>query len=362
MGNIRQRLRRLRAVLRRRKLDGLVATNVHNVRYLSGFSGEDSALLVGLKGCVLVTDSRYTETAEKELGPCGIAVHQRKKSLVEALAAQVRRRRLRRVGFEAADMSVDLHGRLCEEVKRAELRPTVGLVRELRQIKDASEIRRIREAVRVAEEGLRATLGRVRPGVTEKDVATELDHQMRRLGAEESAFPLIVAAGERASLPHARPTGRKLAGGEAVLIDWGARLEFYNSDLTRVFFLGTIPRGWQSRYDAVLRAQEAALQAVRPGVVARTVDGAARRALKRRRLANRFGHGLGHGVGLEIHENPGLNNQSETELKPGMVFTVEPGIYFPDWGGIRIEDMVLITSCGKEVLTRFEKQATQLVI
>ena len=362
MTNIERRLRKLRVVLRKQKLDALVVSNEHNVRYLSGFTGDDSALLVSGEESALVTDSRYTEQAEKEVCPHGVEVVERKKSVVETLGTLVRKRKLAGVGFERYDATVNFHTRLSDSMKRATLRPTERLVEGLRETKDASEVRAVRQAVHVAEEGLRATLPIIHPGVTEKDIAAELEYQMRKQGADASAFPIIVAGGERASLPHARPTERRIQAGEAVLIDWGARLEFYNSDLTRVLFLGTIPPKWRKRYEVVLRAQSAALRVIRKGVMTRTVDRAAREVFKRRRLARRFGHGLGHGVGLEVHEAPGLNRSSESKLKPGMIFTVEPGIYFPDWGGIRVEDMVLIKRTGVEILTQFEKQSDQVVI
>lgn len=362
MGNTRPRLGRLRARLRREKLDALIVTNVHNVRYLSGFTGEDSALLVGPRECLLVTDSRFTEAAEKETGPNGIAVFERKKSLAESLGKLVKKWGAKGVGFEGASMTFDFHRRLSGFLKPGMLRPTERWVEGLRVVKDAAEIRAIRRAIAAAEEAMQAALPAIRPGTSEMDVAAELDHQMRKRGAQASAFPTIAAAGERASLPHACPTRRKLKAGEALLLDWGARLEFYNSDLTRVLFLGTIPRSWQERYDAVLGAQQAALRQVRPGAKAKTVDRAARNSLRKKRLAKRFGHGIGHGVGLEVHEDPGLNSRSEARLQAGMVATVEPGVYFPGWGGIRIEDMVLVTPGGKEILTRFDKDASRMVI
>ncbi|MEW6357454.1 MAG: Xaa-Pro peptidase family protein [Planctomycetota bacterium] len=362
MANITQRLHKFRAILHREKLDALIVSNVNNVRYLSGFTGDDSILFVAEGETVLVTDSRYTEQAGKEAGPHGVEVVERKKSLVEALGVLVKSKRLKKVGFESGSTTVDFHKRLSDSLKGATLHPTGRLVERLREIKDASEITTIRQAIRAAEEGLRAALPSIRPGVAETDIAAEIEHQMRKRGADAGAFPIIVAGGERASLPHARPTGRRIRAGEAVLIDWGARLEFYNSDLTRVFFLGTIPPVWKRRYEIVLRAQSAALKVIRKGVMTKTVDRAARNVFKARRLAKRFGHGVGHGVGLEVHEAPGLNRSSESKLKPGMIFTVEPGIYFPDWGGIRIEDMVLITKRGAEVLTRFEKHPNQVII
>ncbi|NOZ21110.1 MAG: aminopeptidase P family protein [Planctomycetes bacterium] len=362
MADIERRLRKLRALLRREKLDALIVSNEHNVRYLSGFTGDDSVLLVAREAAVLVTDSRYTEQAGKEVFPYGLEVVERKKSIAEALGVLVGKYGAAGVGFEGCNATVDFHKHLTDAMKRVALRPTMRLVEGLREIKDASEVKTVRRAVRAAEEGLRSTLPSIRPGVTEQDIAAELEYQMRKQGADASAFPIIVAGGERASLPHARPTKRRIRPGEAVLIDWGARLEFYNSDLTRVFFLGTIPSDWKKRYEIVLQAQRAALKVIRKGVMTKTVDRAARDVFKKRRLAKRFGHGLGHGVGLEVHEAPGVNRSSESKLKPGMIFTVEPGIYFPEWGGIRIEDMVLVKRTGVEVLTNFEKQFNQVVI
>jgi len=356
---IRQRLVRLREVLAGARVDALLVTSVPNVTYLSGFTGDDSALLVTARGSILITDSRYTEQAG---GECPEArIHEHRKGLLRAAAALVRRRRLARLGFEGSIP----HGwylQLRAGLGARRLVVQEGLVERHRQVKDAGEVARIRRALAVAQSWWGGRRRLMRPGRTEREVAAELVHAMCRRGAQGEAFPSIVAVGGRASLPHAQPSGRRLSPERPVLVDWGAAVGSYKCDLTRVLAPSRITGRFREVYGTVLEAQEAALAAVRPGVTAESVDAAARRVIARAGYGKQFGHGLGHGVGLEVHELPRIRKRDGTILQPGMVFTIEPGIYLPGRIGVRIEDMVLVTRRGCEVLSSLPKRLEDVTL
>ncbi len=360
---IHGRLRKFRAGMREAGLDGFLVTDEENVRYLSGFAGDESWLYVPLRGRTrLLTDFRYVEEAGATCVGAAVVDCQRKKaSRFELVAAEAARSRRRapRMGVERAAMSVaELAAlkRACGRArKRWKIAPRPGAVEELRVIKSPAEVRLILKALRIQEEAYRK-LGRwLKPGVTELFCAARLEYEMKMLGADAAAFPIIVAEGPRASLPHAAPTSRKLRARSALLVDWGARYRYYNSDLTRVFFPGSIRPGIRRIYEIVLEAQRAAIDAVRPGVSCREVDAAARDRIADAGYGRAFGHGTGHGLGLRIHEGPRLNRKSEQVLEPGMVVTVEPGIYLPGKLGVRIEDDVLVTPRGRRVLSRLPK-------
>jgi Xaa-Pro aminopeptidase len=348
-----RRAKLLRA-LKREKLDGLLVTNVHNVRYLTGFTGDDGILLVRPEETVLITDSRYAEQAEGEAPSVRLVV--RRRGLMLTAGRLARREGIGRLGVEAREMPLASFDDLKANAGPVELRRTAGLVERLRAVKDATEIEAIRRAARIAEEAFEALVPQLRPGMTEMEAARRLDRGMEDRGAAGPAFPTIVAAGERSSLPHAPPTGRRLKRGEAVLFDWGARFGLYHSDLTRVLFLYRIPKLFRRLYPIVLEAQKRALGRLKAGRTAGAVDAAARDYLKSRRHRKHFGHSLGHGVGLEVHEAPSLAPGAETKLKAGMVVTVEPGVYLPGRGGVRIEDLVLVTRRGYESLTSTSKR------
>jgi Xaa-Pro aminopeptidase len=242
----------------------------------------------------------------------------------------------------------------------ASLKPLAGAVETLRMTKSPAEVENIRKSVRVNSEAYARTLRRVRLGMRERDIAAELDYQMRLHGAEKPAFDTIVAAGVRTALPHAQPTGRRLEENDLLLIDMGACLDGYMSDMTRMAFLGPPTKRVKMLYDAVLEAQMTAIEAVRPGVTSAQVDGAAREVLKRHGLDRHFVHSTGHGLGLEIHESPRIGKKDQTKLTAGMVITIEPGAYIDSFGGVRIEDTVLVTANGCEILTPTTKEFVHL--
>ena len=356
-----RRRERLARGLRRRKMDSLLISSVNNVRYLSGFSGDDSFLLLTRYRSILITDGRYATQAAEEMD--GVDVRVRKGGIIAESARLARRLGLRRLGFEARAMLVAQYSLLTRELGgKCEAVATEGVVEALRECKSREEVKAIRRAIAVAEAAIGEVAPKIRVGVSERALAAELDAAMRRLGADGPAFQTICAAGKRAALPHAHPTDRKIAEGEPVLFDWGARLDLYNSDLTRVFFVSRIPARWRRLYEAVLEAQLRAIRAVRAGRTTGEVDAAARRSLRKRRCARYFSHGLGHGVGLDVHEAPALRDGGSKPLASGMVVTVEPGVYLPGIGGIRIEDMVLVQPQGCRVLTDVPKSIETIVV
>ena len=355
------RLAALREAMARRRIDALLVTNVENIAYLSGFTGGDSALLISARSQYIVTDFRYVEQAAQECPHFGL-IQQRKGGVLKAAAGKINQLHTKTLGFEGSCLSVVQHGELKTGLKAAQLKKAAGIVENLRLVKSSDEVKAIRAAIRAAEQGYRDTLSRLKPGMTEREAAAELGYQMRKSGADKEAFDLIVAAQERASLPHARPTDKRLAAGNLVLFDWGSRAAGYCSDMTRVAFLGRIPRKFRNIYAIVLEAQLAAIDKVAPGVAASSVDAAAREIIGKAGYADNFGHSTGHGVGLNVHEGPRIGMRSDIKLSEGMVFTVEPGIYLPGEGGVRIEDMVRVSAHGAEVLTHIPKDIGHSIV
>jgi len=344
-----------------------------DVGYLSGFTGDDSFLLMGEAGrgdssrpaqwVCLITDGRYSEQANKECR--GIEVHVHRGQLPEAVAALLKGRRVRRLAVQAEHLTLQRRSVLEKGLKGKSLVGIDDLVKDLRQIKDAVEVKAIRKAIRVAENAFRTLLaGGLRGfvGRTERQVAAELDYQMRLAGADRPAFETIVAAGAHGSLPHYRPGETRIRRGQPVLIDWGARVQGYCSDLTRVVLLGRIPPKLVRIYQVVLRAQAAGMAAVRPGISGKTADAAARKVVEAAGYGQQFVHGLGHGLGREVHEGPSLGRFSGMRLRAGMVVTVEPGIYLPGVGGVRIEDDVLVGSDGQRRLSSLPRALAAMTL
>lgn len=336
------------------KLDALVVTSLHNVRYLTGFSGSNGAVVLYRKRPpVLLTDPRYTVQSRQQV-TCRVAIV--KGSLLKGIVQELDRTRTSRVGFERDHLTV---GQLDCLRARGTLVPTTVLIEGLRMIKDAGEVEKIRASVDCNSRALEAALKRFKAGMRESEFAAEIDYQSRKLGADGPSFDTIVAAGERAALPHAHP-GPGLITPGILLIDMGAFLDGYASDMTRMLHVGRATPKYKRAYRAVLEAQLAAVDAVKPGVTTHAVDRAARSTLKRHGLDREFVHSTGHGLGLEIHELPRIGRKDTTVLEAGMTITIEPGIYIEGWGGIRIEDTVLVTATGCEVLTPTSKELREL--
>ena len=342
--------------LREKKLHVLIVSSPANVRYLSGFTGSNGVLLLAEDAAVLYTDPRYEIQAAQE-SDCKVRVVRGAGGLLPALMQTVKRKRWKHIGFEKAHLKYGDYEALKEHLRLgASLEPASGIVEQERMVKSDEEIQRIRRSVETNSKAFDGAVNRVRAGMTERDLAAELEYQMRRLGAEHAAFETIVAAGERSALPHARPGNHAIAANQMLLIDMGATQDGYTSDMTRMLFVGTPPPRAQRLYDAVLEAQLAAIGAVRDGIVASSVDRSARQALRSRGLDKAFVHSTGHGLGLEIHEPPRLGKRDKTRLRAGMVVTIEPGAYLEGFGGVRIEDTVLVTGEGCEVLTPTPKE------
>jgi Xaa-Pro aminopeptidase len=341
-------------------IDLLLCSNPVSVTYLTGFTGDSSVLVLARGGrALLVSDPRYADQIAEECPGLEAHIRNPAQKLPEAVAAVLTRLGGRAVGFESAAVTVDEMETLRGLAPSLDWKGAPDRVEQLRLVKDDGEAAQIREAIDLAERAFAVLRALLRPEDCEKDLCDALDAHMRRAGARGSSFPPIVAVGERAALPHAPPTDRTVASGGMLLVDWGASGRLYKSDLTRV--LDTRKTAVRARggsgpeleevYGVVLRAQQRALAAVRPGVEARAVDAAARSAIAEAGYGDYFGHGLGHGLGLEVHEGPAVRPNSTAVLQPGMVFTVEPGVYLPGWGGVRIEDDVRVTPDGCEVLT-----------
>jgi Xaa-Pro aminopeptidase len=362
MERTESRREKLRRLIRKTEVEALLVTDFSNVTYLTGFTGEDAYLLVTRDHQLLITDSRFATQLADECPGLDLAVRTSAVRMVDWLAKVLKRTKLRRLAIEASSMTVGLKEDLGEKAPRVELVSTNGLVEQLREIKDRGEIAAIRRAVAHAERGFQVIRASLRAEQTELQVANELEYQIRNFGGAACSFPPIVAVGPRAALPHATPTGRCVGQSEFLLIDWGARSPLYRSDLTRVLVTGKISPKLERIYEVVLRAQRAAISAVRPGAVMSDVDAAARRVIERAGYGKQFGHGLGHGIGLDIHESPLMSANEKRRLKAGMVITVEPGIYLPGWGGVRIEDDVLVTRSGHEVLSSVGKHLEECVV
>ena len=354
MTEIDQRRRTLSAGLTAHKIDALLISAPPNIRYLSGFSGSNALMLVTPATSYFFTDPRYRLEASQNI-TCKVQIATGPLSV--AASAVVKRKKLKRIGFESAWLSYEDYAKLKPLLPLgSSLQPIGRLVEQQRMLKSATEIDRIRKSVQVNSEAYGRTLKNIRPGLSEQDIAAELEFQMRRLGAEKPSFETIVAAGPHSALPHAHPTSHRLGENELLLIDMGASLDGYSSDMTRMAHVGPPPKRVRDMYRAVLEAQLTALNTVRAGVTAGTVDAAARDVLKRHNLGREFVHATGHGLGLEIHEPPRIGKKEKTRLQAGMVITIEPGAYIGGLGGIRIEDTVLVTEKGCEVLTPTPKE------
>jgi Xaa-Pro aminopeptidase len=357
---------RLARCLSEEGLDALAITSTVNVTYLTGFSGDSSVLVLTRDRALLVSDPRYTGQIADECP--GLATHIRPpaQKLHEAVAEVLLKLGCRAVGFESGAVTVAEFEALKELAPAVNWKGGADRVERLRMVKDESEVAQIREAIDIAERAFTVFRALLRPDDREIDLYHAMEHYVRQAGGQGTAFPSIIAVGERAALPHAPPTVRAVASGELLLVDWGACGRLYKSDLTRVLDARRTSTfsGGRSKleevYAVVLRAQEQAIRAVRPGVPAQAVDTVARAAIAEAGYGDYFGHGLGHGIGLQVHEGPAIRPRSERALEAGTVFTVEPGVYLPDWGGVRIEDDVLVTPDGCEVLTHVPRRIEEL--
>jgi Xaa-Pro aminopeptidase len=357
-----ERHKKLRVLLEKENLDVLVVSGAHNQFYLSGFAGRLSGarafLLISADKAVLITDHRYFESAEKELDFCKVTAWERPG--FEELYTLIKKEGWLNIGIEATHLSLETYYSLAKSLKNVKLVPTYNLVEKLRLTKDKTEIELIKKAAFITSITFEFLLSIVKAGVKESEIAAEIEFFMKRKGADKVAFDVIVASGSRSSVPHAETSQKKIKSAEMVKVDFGARYRFYNSDMTRTVFVGKASPKQKKIYNIVRSVQEEILLEVKPGVPCQELDKKARVRLERYGLANSFKHNLGHGVGLEIHEAPTLSASSQEVLSENMVVTIEPGVYIREFGGVRIEDLVLVTDKGAEVLTQAPKDLLEV--
>lgn len=357
-----ERRLKLKKKMKEAEVDTLLITNYINVSYLTGFSGDDSYLLVTPTDEIIISDARYEETLQEECADFTLEIRRPPVKMHEAVAAVIESAKRSKIGLEASSVTLEFVTTLQEKCPKTTFTATSSIVEGLREIKDKAEVEAIRTAIRCAEKAFAVIRASLRPDRTEKNVADELEFQIRTFGGTCGSFPAIIGVGPRAALPHGRPSDKKIGESEFVLIDWGARVGQYISDLTRVLVTGKISPKLHRLYGVVLNAQLTAIEAIRPGAKMQDVDAAARDVIAKAGFGKQFGHSLGHGIGREVHESPRLAMDQDRELVPGMVVTVEPGIYIPGWGGIRIEDDILVTRTGHEVLSNVPKKFEDCIV
>lgn len=352
-----QRLEKLRPRLTEAGLDALLVTQAENRRYLSGFDGSAGWLLISQDSALLATDFRYTEQAAAQ-APAFQVVRVRGE-VGQWLPDLVRQLGCKKLGFEAADLSFSVHRQLVQALKETQVQvrlvPTQGLVESLRAVKDSEELGSIEKAAALADAAAGQAMQVLRPGMSERELAWHIERFLREKGSQSLPFEVIVASGPNGAMAHHKPGERPIGEGEPVVVDLGARVDGYCSDLTRTLCLGKPDDKYKQIYDLVLGAQLAAIATIKAEMTGEEADRLARTVIEQGGYGDAFGHGLGHGIGLVPHESPRLGAGSKDKLLPGMVFTIEPGIYISGWGGIRIEDMVVLEPAGPRLLSHARK-------
>jgi Xaa-Pro aminopeptidase len=351
---MKERISKLQAELKEAKLDALLINTPENRRYMTGFTGTAGTVLVSQEEAILITDFRYTQQAKKQSPDYRVVEF--KDSKLDKINKLLTELKVESLGFEATYENYNTYLNFKEKLD-VELKPTESLVKKLRMIKNVDEIEKIKKAVEIADDAFTMIRDFLKVGVVERDVALELELFMKRAGASDNAFKFIVASGERSALPHGVASEKKIEAGDFVTMDFGCVYDGYHSDMTRTVVVGAKPSVKQQEiYEIVLKAQLESIKAIKAGITGKEVDQVARDIITEAGFGDYFGHGLGHAVGLEIHEGPRLSPKGDTVLEAGMVVTVEPGIYLPDWGGVRIEDIVVVTEDGCEILTDSTKE------
>lgn len=353
---LERRIERIRALMAARNLDALLVSDIANAFYLTGFTGSTAAAVVTGEACHVLVDPRYTVQARSECVASSV-VEYVGRSTIAAVGELLNDLKPRRLGYEADQLTVSTYRDLRSRTDSATaFRSTGGLVETLRRVKDAGEIELIRRACGIADAAFASIVQEIEAGMSEKGVALLVDSTLRRLGADKEAFETIAASGPRAACPHASPTDALLESGVLLKLDFGARYSHYNSDITRTICLGQPSARQKEIYGIVLDAQLKAIDAIALGKAGKDIDAVARDHIAAKGYGDNFGHGLGHALGILVHDGPAFSRTSEVVLEPGMVVTVEPGIYIEGWGGVRIEDDVLVTESGAEILTHSTKE------
>jgi len=349
--NYTKRQHRLIKLLESKTLDAILVRKRHNISYLTGIKGEDSILFVSGRGNFLITDSRFKEEYAKGIKNCRLRIVEDEDvyACIENISKETRSRH---IGFESGSFAYSEYVDLKKKLKDRVFMPLRETVESLRMIKDKDELKCIREACKYGCSIMDYALKTVRPSVSERVVKNRVEGYIREKGVKRADFDIIVASGKNASMPHAPASEKNIKSGEMVIIDLGAMNYGYNSDLTRTIFLGKIDRKYRRIYNIVSDAHKKAIEHIKPGINAKYIDNICREYISDKGLGRYFIHGLGHGIGLEIHEKPRISRNNNTVLEKNMTITIEPGVYVPGWGGVRIEDVVLITRDGHEILTR----------
>jgi Xaa-Pro aminopeptidase len=352
------RLKSVRKIMDLNHLDGILFISLETIRYLCGFTGSDGAFVITQMESFFLTDSRYWTQSEEEVKGSQI-IHYKKK--LEGITSLLSALELRKIGFESSLLPFSAHQSLIDRLSsEAKLVPLEDEIKNIRALKDKHELALLRASIEIASDAFLHILELLKDGVMEKEIALEMEGLIKRKGADTLGFDIIVASGKRSALPHGKASGKQIEKGDFVLIDFGAEFQGYHSDQTRTVVCGNPSSEQQKIYQIVKEAHDRAIERVRPGVPISEVDGAARDHIQNHGYGEYFGHGTGHGIGLAVHEAPVVNGENEGLLEEGMVFTIEPGVYIPDWGGVRIEDMVLVTPHGTEILTYLPAQVTVL--
>jgi Xaa-Pro aminopeptidase len=352
------RISQANTLVKKNKVDVFIISKLNNIRYLSGYSGSNGLLVIAPPKAYFLTDFRYTVQARKEVKNCQVIIAER--DLLSELVHLPCFKPGSKIGYEPSVMTVKTLEKISELLPKATMIPLENIVESLSVIKDASEINKIKKAAKITDAVFSEILPMVKPGVKEKDIALDMSYKMIKMGAEGPSFDFIVASGQRSSMPHGRASDRRFKKGDFITFDFGCFYEGYASDETRTVVLGRASAKQKKIYGIVLRAQEAAIDAVKPNMPAKELDTVAREIINREGYGDYFGHGLGHGLGLLVHDNPNISPRSTDILMPGNVITIEPGIYIPNWGGVRIEDDVLVTGNGGKSLTRSPKELIEL--
>jgi len=351
-----KRRQSLHQIIETHPLDGILLTQLENIRYLCGFTGSDGALVLTRREVFFLTDSRYWTQADEEVKGCRI-IHYKKK--LDGIAALLSDLKLTRVGIEGLSLPVSSFQFLLKKMGNAmEFIALEEEMKNIRAVKDAQELSLIRSAIALSTKSFSHLMEFLREGSIEKEMALEMEFFVKRNGAESIGFDIIIASGPRSALPHGRASHKKIEKGDFILLDFGLRLQGYHSDQTRTLVCGQPTSEQQKVYRIVKEAHDQAIEAIRPGLPFCDIDKVARDHIEKQGYGEYFGHGLGHGIGLAVHEDPVVNGDNRGLLQEGMVFTVEPGIYIPNWGGVRVEDMVLVTPQGAEVLTSLPRDLT----
>lgn len=335
-------------------LDALLVTHLPNIRYLFNFTGSTALALITLEASHLIVDSRYLTQAKQETSGGRVILSTR--SNEEALVKLVAKLQLATLGFEARHLAYSSYHYLHDKLPSIKLLPSYFFVEEIRIVKDPFEVEKLRKALELTWETFNDMIPLVNVGVREKDLAIELEHRLLRAGAAKLSFDTIVASGYRSAMPHGKASPKKIEKNEFVTFDFGVYLDGYASDMTRTVFVGRPKRRERIIYQTVLDAMQRAIDGVKPGLTGRRIDQFARDHIGKAGFGKFFGHGTGHGIGLEVHELPFISKRGKSKVRQGMAFTIEPGIYIPDLGGVRIEDVVVVTESGCEVLTKYPKE------